>query len=354
MNTSKSSHAKSQSPLGGPDNPEQHQLPTPATSPEKTPTGRLSYANSVTKNIFKSPTNPLKTAITSTGSLFRNINPGAVVFDLSHLPTTQDIIEDALLAIFEKFTPASVRGYRQVGAKGNAIEILFDPSVAAVHRKTATEQGITFKDYEPKAVSTESMKTRLTFVKLRNMPLFPSEEAIVRVLSQSMATFGKIRNVSIFKKPVGHVIPSPPSLTDHSMLSIGLEVASIKQGPGWWKLNTSILKEIKYKKTITDFLEFIFTSDGPFHYATRDRMTAEEYDSLKQMLRHLSLEYSIKRARENKKNEHHLQTQINQLSLPYNVQDDGMANTRIQSLLLQLDQTQKEKLEVQAVRARIK
>jgi hypothetical protein len=34
-------------------------------------------------------------------------------------------MEDALLAIFEKFTPA-VRGYQQIGPKGNAIEILFD------------------------------------------------------------------------------------------------------------------------------------------------------------------------------------------------------------------------------------
>ncbi|CAO3668773.1 unnamed protein product [Umbelopsis vinacea] len=36
------------------------------------------------------------------------------------------------------------------------------------------------------------------------MPLFPTEEGIVRVLSQSMAAFGKVKNVSIFKKPVGH------------------------------------------------------------------------------------------------------------------------------------------------------
>jgi hypothetical protein len=88
--------------------------------------------------------------------------------------------------------------------KGNAIEILFDPSIASAHRKISTEQGITFNDYELKAVSTECLKTRLTFVKLRNMPLFPSEEAIVRVLSHSMATFGKVRNVSIFKKPLGY------------------------------------------------------------------------------------------------------------------------------------------------------
>jgi hypothetical protein len=36
------------------------------------------------------------------------------------------------------------------------------------------------------------------------MPLFLTEEGIVRVLSQSMAAFGKVKNVSIFKKPVGH------------------------------------------------------------------------------------------------------------------------------------------------------
>ncbi|KAI9280926.1 hypothetical protein BC943DRAFT_339894 [Umbelopsis sp. AD052] len=36
------------------------------------------------------------------------------------------------------------------------------------------------------------------------MPIFPSEEGIVKVLSQSMVVFGKVKNVSIFKKPVGH------------------------------------------------------------------------------------------------------------------------------------------------------
>ncbi|KAI8576322.1 hypothetical protein K450DRAFT_302781 [Umbelopsis ramanniana AG] len=48
------------------------------------------------------------------------------------------------------------------------------------------------------------MKTRLTFVKLRNMPLYPSEEALVRVLNQSMAAFGKVKNVSIYKNVVGN------------------------------------------------------------------------------------------------------------------------------------------------------
>jgi hypothetical protein len=45
-------------------------------------------------------------------------------------------------------------------------------------------------------------------------------------------------------------IPCFPSLTDHSTISLGLEIASIKQGPGWWKLNTSILKETKYEKQL--------------------------------------------------------------------------------------------------------
>ncbi|KAI8579736.1 hypothetical protein K450DRAFT_241266 [Umbelopsis ramanniana AG] len=39
---------------------------------------------------------------------------------------------------------------------------------------------------------------------LRNMPFLPSEEGIVRVLSRSMTVFGKVKNVSLFKKSVGH------------------------------------------------------------------------------------------------------------------------------------------------------
>jgi hypothetical protein len=188
MSTSKPAQAQSKKTLGEPDNPEQRQLPTPSNSPVKTPV-TATYASSVTKNLFKSPVNPLKTAITNTGSLFRSINPGAVVFDLSHIPTTQETMEDALLAIFDKFTPAAIRGHRQIGPKGNAIGILFDPNVARAHRKTATEQGITVNNTELKANTTQSLKTKFTFVKLRNMPLFRTEEVIVRVLSQSMAAF---------------------------------------------------------------------------------------------------------------------------------------------------------------------
>ena len=204
MNTSESRHAQSRSSLGEPDNPKQLQLPTPDSSPSKAPTGRISYANSVTKNPFKSPINPLKTAITQNGPLFRSINPGAVVFDLSNIPTSDETIEDALEAIFDKFSPAAIRGYRQVGPQRNAIEIVFDPSVAPTHRKTATETGINIQNHQIKALPAQSMKTKLTFVKLRNMPLFPSEDAIVRVLSQSMAIFGKVKNVSIYKHTIGH------------------------------------------------------------------------------------------------------------------------------------------------------
>ena len=149
------------------------------------------------------------------------------------------------------------------------------------------------------------------------------------------------------------ITPSPLSLTDHSMLTIGLDVASIKQGPGWWKLNISILKETKFKKEINNFLNFIFTAEGPFHYTTLDKMSAEEYDSLKQMLRQLSLEYSQKRSREKTENISRIQSQINQMSMSNIIQAEDIANTELQSLLLQLDQAQIEKLEGQAIRARI-
>src|ERR1700732_5061414 len=62
--------------------------------------------------------------------------------------------------------------------------------------------------------------------------------------------------------------PSPPSLTDHSAVSVNLLMATSEHGPGWWKLNTSVLNDGLFKHTIREYLTYAFSPHGPFSYTS--------------------------------------------------------------------------------------
>ena len=179
---------------------------TPSTS--ATPP-RLSYAataaKTITKNLYKIPSNPLHQTTDNSGHFFRSINPGAVVFSFSDFaPLSRTDMEEALVSIFDQYKPTSIRGHRRVGNKQDAVEIVFVPHLAATLRQQATEIGVQFRNASVKAVTAHSLKNNYTYIKLRQLPLYPSEEEIVRVLRQSMGAFGKVVNVSIIKSPIGN------------------------------------------------------------------------------------------------------------------------------------------------------
>jgi DNA-directed RNA polymerase subunit E'/Rpb7 len=61
------------------------------------------------------------------------------------------------------------------------------------------ESGIVVQAVTIKVVTAQSIKNPYTYIKFRQMPFYPSEEAIVRVLTQSLVTSGIVKNISIFK-----------------------------------------------------------------------------------------------------------------------------------------------------------
>jgi hypothetical protein len=59
------------------------------------------------------------------------------------------------------------------------LEDVFDTKQASNLRKQATESGIVIHGSTFKAVLTQSVKNRSIYIRLRQMPLYPSEKVIV-------------------------------------------------------------------------------------------------------------------------------------------------------------------------------
>ncbi|KAI8576323.1 hypothetical protein K450DRAFT_202076 [Umbelopsis ramanniana AG] len=149
------------------------------------------------------------------------------------------------------------------------------------------------------------------------------------------------------------VTPSPPSLTDHSILTISLETGAPDHGPGWWKLNTNILASPTFQRNIRDFLEFCFNPEGPFGHTTPKLLDHDEYDSLKYMLRKLCMDYSAKQQRKKKKHLLYINSEINRISEIIPTARTSPQQQLLQSLLTELDKIELERLEGQAIRSRI-
>ncbi len=96
-----------------------------------------------------------------------------------------------------------------------------------------------------------------------------------------------------------------PSLkTDHSIIDLNFMIDGPKRGPGFWKLNTSVLREEQYISEINTLLNKIWNdSEDMKNLNTR-------FDWLKYNVRKHSIVYCKKRAREKRIQEHKI---INEL-----------------------------------------
>ena len=151
-----------------------HTLPPrpPGLTNQRPAPGVLSYAHSVTKNLFR--TNSDSSQLSAKDVWFKSINPGAVVFDFSPVSATFPN-NSPMEAIVRQYGEDNIRGFKKLSGKNSAAyEVLFSPTKAASLRKLATEAGIAFHGKTIKAQATIEMSAQLTKVKLRNLPLYPS------------------------------------------------------------------------------------------------------------------------------------------------------------------------------------
>jgi hypothetical protein len=168
--------------------PRQKSGENPSIQPTKT------YA-SITRNIFRS-TSEKKTS--ADVIWHRTLNQGAVVFDFSSTDLALDE-EEAMDLIGDNYE-SDISGLKPLGYRRGAFEVNFKPHSRDLCRQRALKQGITVSGHVILAQDTYAFGSKLTKVKLRDLPLCYAEEDLVRVLRQGMGTFGEVRSVFLYER----------------------------------------------------------------------------------------------------------------------------------------------------------
>ena len=150
------------------------------------------------------------------------------------------------------------------------------------------------------------------------------------------------------------LINSPPSLTDHSALKLGLSIHTVARGPGWWKLNNSVLEDKPFQTLIENTLNFAFTNDGPFQSCSPTTLTSIQYEQLKDALRSACIMYCQRKAKVTRVVLRELQRELTNLSPRLHAPLSPDEQTRFEYLQWSLDRHWTKKLEGQAIRSRCK
>ena len=111
----------------------------------------------------------------------------------------------------------------------------------------------------------------------------------------------------------------PGFLSDHSFIKLDLKVIQGIKGPGYWKLNTSLLTEKPFIDGINDIIDRSYA-----RYAKSNPIKRLEF--LKFDIRDFAKEYSIKRAHTRKENLKNYRTKANSLQKKLNMINLSSAN----------------------------
>ena len=114
---------------------------------------------------------------------------------------------------------------------------------------------------------------------------------------------------------------SPGFKTDHSLVKISLVLFDQKRGPGFWKLNCSLLKDLDYVKIIKQTIQHTVEE-----YETENCLL--KWEMIKMNIRTASIQYASKKKRYRDEIIKLLQTKINDLSKRFvETQNDSILNT---------------------------
>ena len=84
--------------------------------------------------------------------------------------------------------------------------------------------------------------------------------------------------------------------TDHSLITLIIDRDEEKRGPGWWKLNTTLLNDDEFKKVVKGIIK-----DGKEDNGLLD--SAVLWDYIKYKIKSFSIQYSKKKCLNMKKEE---------------------------------------------------
>lgn len=121
---------------------------------------------------------------------------------------------------------------------------------------------------------------------------------------------------------------TPHPLSDHSMLTLRVEISEIKRGPGLWKFNNNLLKDETFlegmEEQITEALLEPF--DTP-HL---------QWEWLKHKIREFSIKYSIEKNRDRKRHVNTLQNRLNYLAQSHDLVDSSDTVFEVESIKREL------------------
>lgn len=137
----------------------------------------------------------------------------------------------------------------------------------------------------------------------------------------------------------------PSIKTDHSLITLSLLLRkSPERGRGFWKFNNSLLIDSVYVQMIESFID-----NCNDLYREMDNK-ALVWDSIKCSIRGLTIDYSIKKARESRKYMYELQSQLKQLEARLDTHED--VHELYDSVKRELEQIEEEKLRGNMIRSR--
>ena len=96
--------------------------------------------------------------------------------------------------------------------------------------------------------------------------------------------------------------------SDHSLISITITPESFDRGPGYWKLNCSLLQDKDYIKTIKTLIETCLTE-----FLSEEMDDVLLWEMLKMKIREKSIQYSSKKKKIHIQEQLQLESQINRL-----------------------------------------
>ena len=134
--------------------------------------------------------------------------------------------------------------------------------------------------------------------------------------------------------------------SDHNAVKLPLKLNNQKRGPGFWKLNCSLLEEEEYKNTIKKCInECIQDNKG-----TDDGLM---WETIKCRIRGTSIKYSANKKRVKNNNISILEEELNKLQKDIvNNSNPELLNDRIRKINCELDKFRKEELMGQIIRSK--
>ena len=134
--------------------------------------------------------------------------------------------------------------------------------------------------------------------------------------------------------------------SDHSIVTLTINLDKVQRGPGYWKLNCALLKEKEY----VDMIKATVRECEYCYEELEDK--ALLWETMKMKFRSVSIKYSIERSRKSKKREKELDSQIHQLETQEFLSEEE--ESELCNARKMLNSLIDEKVEGQKIRSRAK